>query len=292
MFDDLAAYYHEHVVSSYEEYRDARDDGTSGRSRDLRAALNAASALFHLREHLPGNVPSRANIELACPDFALLGDVVNASKHKILTAPTSHGAPLVATALSLAERVLIVEYVDEAGAYRYSQKAVIVRLVDGSERNLLEVLTSVLNFWEEKMNLLGVLPKARIFSDDSAVRFRSRGECSECSIKLEITPGLRFHQTFQYFRFDNATGIATPVDLTGANAELHVRQPSCVIELSLTLDASGKTHSTEVTLSEQQSRTLQLISSEEDREEFLNSLPQIQAAFQQLASETGVTKQE
>ena len=84
MFDDLTAYYHENVVASFIEYLDICNDGVAGRSRDLRAALAAASALFHLREHLPTGSLSRTDVERFCPDYALLGDVVNASKHKAL----------------------------------------------------------------------------------------------------------------------------------------------------------------------------------------------------------------
>ena len=71
MFDDLAAYYHENVVSSFVEYLNIFNDGVAGRSRDLRAALSTASALFHLREHLPGDALSRADVERICPDFVL-----------------------------------------------------------------------------------------------------------------------------------------------------------------------------------------------------------------------------
>lgn len=96
MFDDIAAYYHEAVVAAFVEYRDTSKNGLAGRSRDLRGALAAASALFHLREHLPSPIAlSRAAVERLCPDYALLGDVVNASKHKSLLNNTPHGAPLV-----------------------------------------------------------------------------------------------------------------------------------------------------------------------------------------------------
>ena len=62
MLDVLAAYYHENVVGSFVEYRDIYIDEASGRSHDLRAALNDASALFHLQGQLPGAPPSRAHI--------------------------------------------------------------------------------------------------------------------------------------------------------------------------------------------------------------------------------------
>ena len=174
MFDDLTAYYQENVVSSYIEYRDICNDGVAGRSRDLRAALTAASALFHLREHLPTGSLSRAAVERLCPDYALLGDVVNASKHKAPNSMTPHGAPLITDAEKLGEQLIFIEYEDEAGAYRYVQKTVVVKLTDGSERDLLEILTNVINFWEGHMLTLGVLSTARVFVHDADIRYRTR----------------------------------------------------------------------------------------------------------------------
>jgi len=73
MFDDLNAYFYENVVASFEEYISTKKSNKSGRSRDLRIAVNAASALFHLREHLPdSNQLSEKEIELLCPDYKII----------------------------------------------------------------------------------------------------------------------------------------------------------------------------------------------------------------------------
>ncbi|MFZ4703466.1 MAG: hypothetical protein ACOYMG_25775 [Candidatus Methylumidiphilus sp.] len=148
MFDDLVAYYHENVVAAFVAYRETSKDGIAGRSRDIREALIAANALFHFREHLPGRPLSRADVERQCADYALLGDIANTAKHKEITQNTPHGAPLVSDAEKLAEKILVIEYEDSEGVYRCTQKTVIATLADGTERNLLEVLTNVINFWE------------------------------------------------------------------------------------------------------------------------------------------------
>lgn len=290
MFDDLAAYYHENVVSSFVEYRDICNDGIAGRSRDLRAALNTASALFHLREHLPGSSLSRADVERLCPDYALLSDVVNTSKHRILNGNTPHGAPLVADAENLGEQIVFIEYEDEVGTYRHVQKAVVIRLSDGSERNLLEVLTSVLNFWERHMLSLGMLLKARVFAHDNSIRFRSRTEYEANRLNFELVKGLRFHQTMRLLHFDNATGRAEPIDLTGSHVQFRIYQPKYDIELSLTHDATGKTYKTEIALTEEENLILSRISSDEERLAYVNSLPAAQAALEKLAVEAGLTK--
>ncbi len=114
-----------------------------GAAGTLREAVVAATALFHLREHLPkSGALSRAEVEKQCADYALLGDVVNAAKHRSIAQTTPHGAPLVNDATSSVERLLMIDYEDADGNYRCAQKAVVVTLADGTERNLLEVLTN------------------------------------------------------------------------------------------------------------------------------------------------------
>lgn len=290
MFHDLIAYYHDNVVSSFIEYRDICNDGIVGRSRDLRAALNAASALFHLREHLPTGSLSRADVERICPDYALLGDVVNASKHKKLNSRTPHGTPLVADAENLGERVIIIEYEDEAGKYRYIQKTVVVKLTDGSERNLLEILTNIINFWEDYMLTLGVLLKAHVFTHDVDIRYRTRDECGANRLSCKLDQGRDFRQTMQILRFDKATGKAKPIDLSGSKTELRFYKSKHDLELSLIHNASGKTFKTGITLTEEESLILSRMSSDQERQAYVNGLPAAQAALQQLAVEASLSK--
>lgn len=290
MFDDLATYYYENVVSSFTEYYDICNNGSAGRSRDLRAALNAASALYHLREHLPGKVPSRANIERLCPEYAILGDVVNASKHKVLKSPTPHGASLVNNAENLREKIIFIEYEDEAGKYRYVQKTVVVQLTDGLERSLLEILTNVINFWESYMLSLGVLKKARVYTYDSGIRFRSRTECDVTNINFEMVQGLRFKQTMQFLKFDNATGKAEPFDFTGSNVRFRVYAPRYIIELALQIDASEKKYRTEITLTQEESIILSSMSDDQERRTYINNLPAVQVAIQNIIAKAGLSK--
>jgi hypothetical protein len=288
VFDNLTAYYHENVISSFIEYRNICTDGVAGGSRDLRAALNAASALFHLREHLPivGSL-SRADVERACPDYALLGDVVNASKHKALKSKTPHGAPLVTDAENLGEQLIFIEYEDDAGAYRYIQKTVVVKLTDGSERNLLAILTNVINFWEGHLLAFGVLSKARVFSHDADIRYRTRSEVSPLS--FELMQGHRFHQTVRLLRFDKATGKAKPIDLSGSEVKFRICKPKYDIGLSLTHNASGETFKTEIALTEEESFILSQMSTDEERQAYVDGLPVAQAALQRLAVEAGLS---
>lgn len=72
MFDNITSYYQENVVSSFVEYRTIAENGLIGSSKDLRSALTAGAALFHLREHLPAKI-SRSEIEKLCLITRCLG---------------------------------------------------------------------------------------------------------------------------------------------------------------------------------------------------------------------------
>lgn len=289
MFDDLTAYYHEDVVSAFVDYRDTSKDGVAGRSRDLRGALIAATALFHLREHLPKTeTMSRADVERLCPDYALLGDVVNAAKHKSLTNKTPHGTPLVNDATGLGEQLVVIEYEDAAGTYRYVQKTVVVKLADGSERNLLEVLTNVINYWEQHMLSLGILTSARTFAYDGDIRARSRVECEANRLDFELVRGQRFLQTMRLLRFNIKTGKAEPIDLTEYKLNFQIYRPKFDIELSLTHDASGKELKKTITLTEDESAVLSHMANDAERQAYVERLPAAQVALQQLADEASL----
>lgn len=187
MFDDLAGYFYENVVSSFEDYLTVKRSGKSGCSKDIRAAMNAASALFHLREHLPsGNGLSRKEAEGLCGDYAVLGDIVNASKHNSIASNTPHGAPLVASAADSYEVVIITQYEDQDGVYRFVEKVVDVRLTDGTIRNMHEVLTNVMNFWQTHLHSIGIVNKPRTYVLDSDRQPKSRAECESSHMNLEL----------------------------------------------------------------------------------------------------------
>ena len=76
VFDDLRAYFYENVVATFNAYFEVKRNGLYGASRDLRAAIVAATALYHLREHIPtAHQESRAELAQICPDYDLLGDI-------------------------------------------------------------------------------------------------------------------------------------------------------------------------------------------------------------------------
>lgn len=289
MFDDLAAYYHENVVTEFLDYRDTTKDGKAGRSRDLRRALVAATALFHLREHLP--IPgrlTRREVEQRCPDYGLLGDVVNSAKHQSISQQTPHGAPLVNRAASIEERKVVVEYGDAEGSYRHAIKVVAAKLTDGSERDLLELMTSVINYWETHLHALGVLSSPKVFAFEEPARYRARDECNGGRMDLEIVRGQRFRQTVQLLRFNQTSGKAEPVDLTGVTVRGAIYKPSYELDLSLFHEATGKVHKTTIALTEAESMDLCVLATEEEKNAFAMSTQSAKAALEELARLAGL----
>ena len=283
MFDNLATYYYDNVVTALVDCWHTSNDGVAGRSRAIRRAVVAASALFQLREHLPKPLPDRRQVEQLCPDYALLGDVVNATKHNVINVKTPHGAPLVTHATSLAERLALIEYNDSAGQYRHCSKTVVVKLADGSERKLIEVVTHVINHWETHLHTLGILPSARSFTYKDPNRFRLRADCNSGRLDLETVQSQMLFHSMRLLRFNETTGKAEPIDLTGAKLRGSIYQPSYEFVASLKQDALGREFTKTVLLTERESIDLDVLSTDAEREAFALSTQTAMIALEELA---------
>lgn len=291
MFDDIAAYYHENVVSAYIDYRERKKSDTAGCSKDVRRAVIAASALFHLREHLPTNIrPSRTATERACPEYGLLADIVNATKHKTITKNTPHGLPLVTDATQISEQIIVTEYQDEEGLFRFSEKVVVVKLTNGSERDLFEVLTIVLNYWEKHLYSSGILTNLRTFSFAATTQPKTRKECEENQLNFELVRGHRFHQSMRLQRYNYVTKSIEPIDLTGSQIEFRIYKPNFIINLSLKHNESGTEFKKTITLSDEENNEILNLKTDEEKQSYINSLPAAQEALRQLAIEAGLLK--
>ena len=47
--EDIAVYFHDHLLTPYREFMKRRNSPEIGGGRDLRAALNAAEQIYHFR---------------------------------------------------------------------------------------------------------------------------------------------------------------------------------------------------------------------------------------------------
>lgn len=271
MFDDLAAYFHENIVASYMAYREIRDNESYGGSRDMRAAVVAATALYHLREHIPQPQRKTRNaIANECPDYDVLGDVVNAAKHREL----DRGRPKLKSAEDIYELTVITQYEDADGTYPDAQKVVMVKFLDGTERDILECLTNVINYWGNEFVRFGFRESFKPFQipPSPGERFVARDEAKR--LGTEITRGIRFKQTLKLLKFDPSTGKSEPIDLTGSDLKYRIYKPSYVVDLHLSHPVTGKEYTFELKLDDDQSLEWHSLQTDSKREEFASRLAQ------------------
>ena len=293
MSDRLLIYYSHRVVDVYLRFRNTSADDSFGRLRDLGAAVDAMNALFHFREHLPVAMKlSRKAAEARCADYALLGDAANASKHDEIDTETPHGPPLVRRAEDITEQKVFIEYEDAAGKYAMSLKMVFVKLANGGERDLLHVLTNVMNFWEGHLHQHGVLQVKREFPYPDPFRYRTRKECESSSRGIEITQGLPASLLFRFMRFDPQKGTAVPIDLTGADIQFSIYKPKPVeFVLQLKRDLDGFVIERTIALSLEDTSKVNKCRGEEEQSKFLASLPAVRAAMAEMARELKIAPQ-
>ena len=279
MFDDVAGLFHENVMVACQDYISACTSRVAGRSKDLRLALTAAAALFHFREHLPKKVRrSRAELEKACGDYGLLGDIVNASKHGELT----RGSPRIRNATDVQEMVVLTEYTDEQGTYCDSEKIISVKLTDGSVRELGEIITNVLNFWLNELHAMKVMSKPRAFVLPTKSKPVSRDQ--NVSPDLEMIQGVRFKQHWQLTRYNYETGAVEPIDLTGYQLKFRIYKPA-EVNLVLTHNETGKSITRTVLLNPDELDRFRQLRNDDERQNYLASLGQSRKALQELAEE-------
>lgn len=256
----------------------------AGRSRDIRTAINAAIALYHLREQLPPNKQiTFSQIIERCPDYSLLRDVVNVSKHNSIT----RYVPQIRTADQIEEMIIITEYNDEQGKYKYIEKTVQLHLLDGSTRNMLEVLTNVMNFWQTYLHSVQIISNPHYYDFSMYdCQPKSREECGEANLGFEMLQGVHFHQLVCLQRYNYETGRVEPVDLTGSNVEFRIyKPPSYEVELTFTNNNSGQKISKVISLTEEENLQLFKIENEQEKQKFINSLPAFQSMARELVEE-------
>ena len=283
MFDDFHAYFHENTLRTYLEYRDIKNRLISGRSNDLRTSLFAATSAYHLREHLPTGIAlSRKDVAAQCPEFALLGNIVDASKHNKLT----RNKPSISSATQIDETVVSTEYVDDLGTFRCIEKQVLVELDDGTERDIFEIITIVVNFWIRYLHSAGVLEHCKVFDIQDVNRPRNRSESFDGRLDLEMQAGVRFHQNLRMLRYNYEKMMREPIDLTGCKFEGKIyRPPTYDFAISLTLNETGQIFTRTVVLTDPESRELEMCKTDQERQQLLKGLPSAQDAVRSLAEE-------
>jgi hypothetical protein len=233
--------------------------------------MNAATALYHFREHVaPAGRKTRPALASICPDYDLLGDIVNAGKHSKVT----RGTPRVKSAADIQEVILMTEYEDADGPYQHERKTVEVALVDGSTRELKDILRAVLHMWIAELKSMGLLaqlqPAAAAVDAGIPPRQTSSGAGT---MNFVARKGERFRVQYRRQKYNYATGLVEPVDITGHNYEMNIyRPPGLELELAMTHNESGRRIERTVKLSNEEAAAYRALETDAERARFGNDI--------------------
>jgi hypothetical protein len=235
----------------------------------LKSALAAATATFHFREHLPPCLQkTRAQMAQICPDYDLLGDVVNASKHNLLT----KGNPRINSAddIRIARHYV---FEDEDGVYPSNSKSIEISLKDGRTRELFDVLTNVVNMWVTFLHDAGVSEKSDLFQHEDRNRVISRAEAKR-GIDLVATQGLALTQGLKIQKYNYQKGRPEPIDLTGAKFQFSLHDPRAAkysMDMQI-VSPEGKKYTASVDLDPDEVDEYLLLKTGSQLEEFRNKV--------------------
>ncbi len=285
MDDDwLATFFYEHVLLPYEEFANLQDSDELGNGKDLRAGLDAAIALYHFREQLPSSFAINYKSVLGqCPDYGVVRDIANITKHHTLTRPPSF---VKNEKDAISEIVVITAYKDKFGGYKDFAKQVEVRLLDGSHRNLKEILTNVLNFWIRHLRESG-LTNVR-----QEVRLKQRAEpldrlqCKEEMPKFNAVAGLSTMLTLRLQTYNYEKQIIEVDDLTGSSFEmpLYATDNAPIVDLRLSNEKVGREFTKKVLLTPADVEMVKSLKSETEVQEYVSNLPQVREALGWLSA--------
>lgn len=276
MFDDPATYFYENVMESYTKFLTYLAGEESGFSQDTRHALSAASAVFHLREHLPEQCrPTRADIAGECSAYDILGDVVNASKHGEL----SHSPKHVARATSIEELTETTKYRDDAGEYFDSRRRVIVKTLDGEEHDVAVLLTDAINYWIAKLHALGILTSSFSLPSPIPRELPTRAEAEARQPRLRMRQGVRFQQRVRLLEYDYANSTTKPWHVD--KYEFRMWQPSHA-ELRVENPRAGLSFTIPIKLTRDEERALEALENDEDRQRLIHEIAIRQGVFAEV----------
>lgn len=264
---ELAAYFHHFVVLAYVKYRETKYNGVMGNGDDKRDALNAAVALYHFREHFPESYKDKwKEYPIIDNDYCLCGDLANLSKHNKLEKNIKR-VLLVANFENIEEALVVTRYKDLDGDYKHGEKVVFVKLIDGSERDIYEVLTNVLNMWQTELYEMGAIKNNNPFISQTKLPVpREKAK----QVDLTMTQGIQWEQNFnsQYYDYEKKTTV--PIDLSDGKTIFTIYKP-VTYTVSLHND-KGEEISETLSLSPEENSVLNQIKDETEKAKYVSSL--------------------
>ena len=283
--DQLATFFYEHVLLPYKEFIELQEADEIGNGKDTRAGSNVAIALYHFREQLPSPFAIKLkNVLTQCSDYKIVKDIANITKHHTLT----QNPPLLVKNErdAISEIVVITAYKDKFGVYKDSTKQIEVSLLDGSQRNLTEVLTNVLNFWIRHLRSRGLSNINQEVKLKQRIEPLERLQCREEPPKMCLVAGLstKFTLRFQSYNYDRQ--LIEIEDLTDSNIymPLYESDNAPIVDLKLSNEKVGKEFTKTVLLLPEQIERLKTLKSEEEVQMYMSGLPKVIEAFGWLSA--------
>lgn len=218
MFYDLKTVFIEYVVETFLSYKKEKTSGIAGRSKDIIAAIKAAYPLYHLREHLPPELSlSASSVKKECPDYDLLQDVVNVSKHGSITHKEN---PQIKNANQIKETIVVSMYKDQIGPYFHAEKEVLLCLGDENHKTLDEVLTNVMNFWQDYLFSKGIASHSEHFETLQIKVPRKRENCNGCRMDMDFNPSVPSKSHYLLLEYNYETNRMEPyIPIEGTRVE-------------------------------------------------------------------------
>jgi len=220
MFANARKFYVENVLPSYQDFIEHRESNDWGENQLLRKGIVAATSLFHLREHIPTNIqPNKANLKSQYPDYRLIADIANVSKHHELTSDN----PQISNASQIYESLRLIKFTDKQGEYVAPQLEVYVKLDNGTEIKLINILYNVMSIWRDVLDNLGIINHKPLepLKNDFPI---SREEANKRRANLRIRQGEEYQWQLRIEKYNYNKRITEPIDLTGKNIQFRIRE--------------------------------------------------------------------
>jgi len=222
--------------------------------------MAVAKELFHFGEHLDGK--KGRSIAQRCSAFEMIQNLANADKHSV----RSTANPIIKSARDIQEAAIVIIYSDDQGEYQHTKTSIIAQCTDGTVAEIDPYITNMFNFWSSYLAGIGEIEHAqRPCPPTPGSVFVSRIDAK--SLNLEILQPAGYKMLWQYLRFDNDAGKATPIDFNGAKMEMNIYRPSYVLELTLSRK-DKEDISIELVLDDEQSVKWHLLKTDDEREAF------------------------
>jgi hypothetical protein len=196
----------------------------------------------------------------------LLEDIVNGLKHG---RPRREGDIVRAT--DIYEITILTEYEDDDGPYQDVSKVVEVKLKNGSVRNLEDVLTTVVNMWIMNFQAQGLLSGRRPIAPRAHQVPPRKTVSGAAPLDYAMTQGVRFKALMRRQKYNYATGQVEGLDMTDHRYVFSIRKP---LEATLVMrnNATGQVIERTVQLSADEQVSYEGLKTEEERDQFMNSL--------------------